>query len=181
MTLQGIQTHCSQLTSQNPKTVKSHLSLTLMQVKLVYWLDLWQTYHKRVYWVCDQWDRPQTSQLDTEKDSSTFSHEDWFWHWPLSNMMEIHCIIIKSDAKLLLVGEPFHLTCFVEIDLIYPRYWLSITFLSTGPGYCRSTSELSHSGRARRKYWKSLWYCLPDRPHFQPSHQEENLCRPKHI
>ena len=35
MTLQGIQTHCSQLTSQNPKTVKSHLSLTLMQVKLV--------------------------------------------------------------------------------------------------------------------------------------------------
>ena len=35
MTLQGIQTHCSQLTSQNPKTVKSHLSLTLMRVKLV--------------------------------------------------------------------------------------------------------------------------------------------------
>ena len=36
MTLQGIQTHCSQLSSQNPKTVKSHLSLTLMRVKLVY-------------------------------------------------------------------------------------------------------------------------------------------------
>ena len=36
MTLQGIQTHCSQLTTQNPKTVKSHLSLTLMRVKLVY-------------------------------------------------------------------------------------------------------------------------------------------------
>ena len=35
MTLQGIQTHCSQLTSQNQKTVKSHLSLTLMRVKLV--------------------------------------------------------------------------------------------------------------------------------------------------
>ena len=35
MTLQGIQTHCSQLTSQNTKTVKSHLSLTLMRVKLV--------------------------------------------------------------------------------------------------------------------------------------------------
>ncbi len=35
MILQGIQTHCSQLTSQNPKTVKSHLSLTLMRVKLV--------------------------------------------------------------------------------------------------------------------------------------------------
>ena len=35
MTLQGIQTNCSQLTSQNPKTVKSHLSLTLMRVKLV--------------------------------------------------------------------------------------------------------------------------------------------------
>ena len=35
MTLQGIQTHCSQLTSQRPKTVKSHLSLTLMRVKLV--------------------------------------------------------------------------------------------------------------------------------------------------
>ena len=35
MTLQGIQIHCSQLTSQNPKTVKSHLSLTLMRVKLV--------------------------------------------------------------------------------------------------------------------------------------------------
>ena len=32
---QGIQSHCSQLTSQNPKTVKSHLSLTLMRVKLV--------------------------------------------------------------------------------------------------------------------------------------------------
>ncbi len=35
MTLQSIQTYCSQLTSQNSKTVKSHLSLTLMQVKLV--------------------------------------------------------------------------------------------------------------------------------------------------
>ena len=35
MTLQGIQTYCSQLTSQNTKTVKSHLSLTLMRVKLV--------------------------------------------------------------------------------------------------------------------------------------------------
>ena len=36
MTLQGIQTHCSQLTSENTKTVvKSHLSLTLMRVKLV--------------------------------------------------------------------------------------------------------------------------------------------------
>ncbi len=35
MTLQGIQTNCSQLTSQNTKTVKSHLSLTLMRVKLV--------------------------------------------------------------------------------------------------------------------------------------------------
>ena len=35
MTLQGIQTHCSQLTSQNQKTVKSNLSLTLMRVKLV--------------------------------------------------------------------------------------------------------------------------------------------------
>ena len=35
MTLKGIQTHCSQLISQNPKTVKSHLSLTLMRVKLV--------------------------------------------------------------------------------------------------------------------------------------------------
>ena len=35
MTLQGIQTHCSQLTSQNTKTVKSNLSLTLMRVKLV--------------------------------------------------------------------------------------------------------------------------------------------------
>ena len=35
MTLQGIKTHYSQLTSQNPKTVKSHLSLTLMRVKLV--------------------------------------------------------------------------------------------------------------------------------------------------
>ena len=35
MTLQGIQTHCSQLTCQNTKTVKSHLSLTLMRVKLV--------------------------------------------------------------------------------------------------------------------------------------------------
>ena len=35
MALQGIQTYCSQLTSQNSKTVKSHLSLTLMQVKLV--------------------------------------------------------------------------------------------------------------------------------------------------
>ena len=34
-TLQGIQTHCSQLTAQNPKTVKSHLSLTQMRVKLV--------------------------------------------------------------------------------------------------------------------------------------------------
>ena len=34
MTLQGIQSHCSQLTSKNPKTVKSHLSLTLMRVKL---------------------------------------------------------------------------------------------------------------------------------------------------
>ena len=40
MTLQGIQTHCSQLTSQNPKTVKSHLSLTLMRVKLVQLLNL---------------------------------------------------------------------------------------------------------------------------------------------
>ena len=36
MTLHGIQNHCSQLTSQNTKTVKSHLSLTLMRVKLVY-------------------------------------------------------------------------------------------------------------------------------------------------
>ena len=36
MTLQGIQTHCSQLTSQNTKTVKSHLSLALMRVKLVH-------------------------------------------------------------------------------------------------------------------------------------------------
>merc|ERR1712049_37269 len=36
MTFQGIQTHCSQLTSQNQKTDKSHLSLTLMRVKLVY-------------------------------------------------------------------------------------------------------------------------------------------------
>ena len=35
MTLQGIQTYCSQLTSQNTKTVQSHLSLTLMRVKLV--------------------------------------------------------------------------------------------------------------------------------------------------
>ena len=35
MTLQGIQTYCSQLTSQNSKTVKSHLSLTLMRVKHV--------------------------------------------------------------------------------------------------------------------------------------------------
>jgi len=35
MTLQGIQTHCSQLTSQNTKFVKSNLSLTLMRVKLV--------------------------------------------------------------------------------------------------------------------------------------------------
>ena len=35
MTLQVIQTHCSQLTSQNQRTVKSHLSLTLMRVKLV--------------------------------------------------------------------------------------------------------------------------------------------------
>ncbi len=35
MTLQGIQTHCSQLTSQNTKTVQIHLSLTLMRVKLV--------------------------------------------------------------------------------------------------------------------------------------------------
>ena len=35
MTLQGIQTYCSQLTSQNTKTIKSHLSLTLMRVKLV--------------------------------------------------------------------------------------------------------------------------------------------------
>ena len=35
MTLPGIQSHCSQLTSQNLKTVKSHLSLTLMRVKLV--------------------------------------------------------------------------------------------------------------------------------------------------
>ena len=34
-TLQCIQTHCSQLTPQNKKTVKSHLSLTLMRVKLV--------------------------------------------------------------------------------------------------------------------------------------------------
>ena len=32
MTLQGIQTHCS----QNTKTVKSHLSLALMRVKLVH-------------------------------------------------------------------------------------------------------------------------------------------------
>ena len=39
MTLQGIQTHCSQLTSQNQKTVKSHLSLTLMRVKLVFQCD----------------------------------------------------------------------------------------------------------------------------------------------
>ena len=38
MTLQGIQTYCSQLTSQNQKTVKSHLSLTLMRVKLVAFL-----------------------------------------------------------------------------------------------------------------------------------------------
>ena len=36
MTLYGIQTHCSQVTSQNQKTVKSHLSLTLMRVKLVF-------------------------------------------------------------------------------------------------------------------------------------------------
>ena len=36
MTLQGNQTYCSQLTSQSPKTVKSHLSLTLMRVKLVH-------------------------------------------------------------------------------------------------------------------------------------------------
>ena len=36
MTLQGIQTHCSQLTSQNTKTVKSYLSLTLMRVKACY-------------------------------------------------------------------------------------------------------------------------------------------------
>ena len=35
MTLQGIHTYCSQLTSQNPKSVKSHLSLTIMRVKLV--------------------------------------------------------------------------------------------------------------------------------------------------
>ena len=35
MTLQGIQTHCSQLTSQNTKTVKRYLSLTLMRDKLV--------------------------------------------------------------------------------------------------------------------------------------------------
>ena len=31
----SIQTYCSQLTSQNSKTVKSHLSMTLMRVKLV--------------------------------------------------------------------------------------------------------------------------------------------------
>ena len=37
MTLQGIQTYCSQLTSQNTKSVQSHLSLTLMRVKLVYY------------------------------------------------------------------------------------------------------------------------------------------------
>ena len=35
MALQGIQTYCSQLTSKDIKTVKSHLSLTLMRVKLV--------------------------------------------------------------------------------------------------------------------------------------------------
>ena len=35
MTLEGIQTYYSQLASQNQKTVKSHLSLTLMRVKLV--------------------------------------------------------------------------------------------------------------------------------------------------
>ena len=40
MTLQGIQTHCSQLTSKNPKTVKSHLSLTLMRVKLVRFISM---------------------------------------------------------------------------------------------------------------------------------------------
>ena len=35
MTTGGTIGVASQLTSQNPKTVKSHLSLTLMQVKLV--------------------------------------------------------------------------------------------------------------------------------------------------
>ena len=49
-TLQGIQTHCSQLTSQNQKTVKSHLSLTLMRVKLVpIWLwDLGFNYYDKI-------------------------------------------------------------------------------------------------------------------------------------
>ena len=35
MTLQGIQTYCLQLISQNSESVESHLSLTLMRVKLV--------------------------------------------------------------------------------------------------------------------------------------------------
>ena len=49
MTLQGIQTHCSQLTSQNPKTVKSHLSLTLMRVKLVYFYFISSAHLKVLY------------------------------------------------------------------------------------------------------------------------------------